>query len=252
MIDHIKPLVQRFFNKRGFEIVRMSTGLRPEEAATIELAKPHTAASLGRNLGMLDAVRYVHENGIPGAIVECGVWRGGSMMIAAKLLKDLGDTSRELYLYDTFEGMSAPTDADVMFDGTKAAAVLNEADKQEGVENYWCYAGVEFVRKNMLLTGYPSERMHFVKGKVEDSIPKTLPGKIALLRLDTDWYESTAHELRHLYPLLVPGGPLIIDDYGHWEGAKRAVDEYFATLKPRPFLSRLDYTGRLAIKPQSP
>jgi hypothetical protein len=170
-------------------------------------------------------------------------------MVAAYTLMDLGDTSRELYLFDTFEGMSAPTEKDVMFDGTKAQDVLNPNEKKEGVDNYWCIAGVENVRKNILSTGYPAERIHLVKGKVEETIPNNAPEKIALLRLDTDWYESTKHELEHLYPRLAPNGVLIIDDYGHWVGAKQAVDEYFATLKLKPFLSRLDYTGRLVIKP---
>jgi len=75
-----------------------------------------------------------------------------------------------------------------------------------------------------------------------------MPGKIALLRLDTDWYESTAHELKHLYPLLVPGGVIIIDDYGHWEGARKAVDEYITAEKLPLLLNRIDYTGRIGIK----
>jgi hypothetical protein len=88
-----------------------------------------------------------------------------------------------------------------------------------------------------------------VKGKVEDTIPRAAPKQIALLRLDTDWYESTYHELKHLYPRLVPGGVLILDDYGHWEGARRAVDQYFEEERIRLFLHRIDYAGRLAIKP---
>ena len=73
-----------------------------------------------------------------------------------------------------------------------------------------------------------------------------MPERIALLRIDTDWYESTRHELVHLYPRLSPGGVLIIDDYGHWQGARKAVDEYF---QAGLFLNHIDYTGRLAIKP---
>ncbi len=100
----------------------------------------------------------------------------------------------------------------------------------------------------MASTGYPEERLHFVKGKVEETIPGDLPGKIALLRLDTDWYESTRHELEHLWPLLVPGGVLIIDDYGHWAGARRAVDEFFADRVDAPLLNRVDYTARVGVK----
>jgi O-methyltransferase len=85
-------------------------------------------------------------------------------------------------------------------------------------------------------------------GKVEDTFPKDTPDKIAILRLDTDWYESTRHELIHLYPKLSIGGVLIIDDYGHWEGARKAVDEYINDNTLRILLNRIDYTGRIAVK----
>ena len=104
------------------------------------------------------------------------------------------------------------------------------------------------VRELVLSTGYPAERLHLVHGPVEETLPARAPEEIALLRLDTDWYESTRHELVHLYPRLADGGVLIIDDYGHWEGARRAVDEYFATEAPSLMLNRVDYTARIAIK----
>ena len=100
----------------------------------------------------------------------------------------------------------------------------------------------------MAQSGYPSEKLHFVRGPVEETIPDCVPEQIALLRLDTDWYESTKHELLHLFPRLQPGGVLIVDDYGHWQGAQRAVDEYFGTEHPPLFLSRIDYAARIAIK----
>lgn len=244
----LKAIIRKLLNSLGFDIVRMATQFAPDEIAIMKKIEGLTATGPGRIVGLLDAVKYVTANRIEGAIVECGVWRGGSVMAALYALKDLGDTAREIYLYDTFEGMSAPTEKDVMFDGTPAKALLMEGERKEGVDNYWCYAGVDSVRNNLLQTGYPAERYHFVKGKVEDTLPKYLPGKIALLRLDTDWYESTRQELIHLYPLLAEGGVLILDDYGHWQGARKAVDEYFAGLGFHPFLSRLDYTGRLFVK----
>jgi hypothetical protein len=91
--------------------------------------------------------------------------------------------------------------------------------------------------------------VNLVKGPVESTIPATIPDQLAILRLDTDWYESTKHELDHLYPRLVSGGILIIDDYGHWQGARQAVDEYFARQNLKPLLSRIDYTCRIMIKP---
>ena len=96
--------------------------------------------------------------------------------------------------------------------------------------------------------GYPAERIHFVQGKVEETIPRVLPERIALLRLDTDWYESTRHELIHLYPKLCAGGVLVLDDYGHWQGSRKAVDEWMAQTGTRMLLNRVDYTGRIAVK----
>ena len=104
------------------------------------------------------------------------------------------------------------------------------------------------VRETLLSTGYPSERLHLVRGPVEETLPTGAPAQLSLLRLDTDWYESTAHELRHLYPRLSTGGVLIIDDYGHWEDARRAVDEYFDSEAAPLLLNRIDYTGRVAVK----
>jgi hypothetical protein len=244
-----KVAVQRILNSMGYDVVRYATNFTPAELATMEKVKGLTAAGPGRMVGLMDAVNYIVRNRIEGACVECGVWRGGSTMIAAYTLLELGDTSRDLYLYDTFEGMSPPTDKDVMFDGTTAKRLLDTSEPKEGLDNYWCIASVENVRKNIVCTGYPEKQIHLIKGKVEDTIPQQAPERIALLRLDTDWYESTKHELVHLYPRLVPNGVLIIDDYGHWKGAREAVDEYFATLKLKPLLNRLDYTGRLVIKP---
>jgi hypothetical protein len=232
-----KLWIQRFLNKRGYTILRYATELADDELATMESVKGLTATGPQRIVGLMDAVKYIVANRIEGAVVECGVWRGGSIMAAARTLIEAGDDKRDLYLFDTF-------------DGTKADSLLVPGQRKEDMDNYWCYAGMESVRKNMLSTGYPEARIHMIPGKVEDTLPQQAPERIALLRLDTDWYESTRHELIHLYPRLAPHGVLIIDDYGHWEGARRAVDEYFAGLKPRPFLNRMDYSGRLVVKPQ--
>ena len=102
----------------------------------------------------------------------------------------------------------------------------------------FAHASLEDVRANVALAGVPSERVRYVDGKVEDTIPQDVPDRIALLRLDTDWYESTLHELGHLWIALLPGGVLIIDDYGHWQGARQAVDEFFAGRDDAPMLTR--------------
>ncbi len=167
-------------------------------------------------------------------------------MAAALTLLECNDTDRQIYLYDTYEGMPMPTDRDHAVGGDSAAGLLAQTPRGTGI---WCEADIEDVQHNLFSTGYPRANLHFVRGKVEDTLPRVAPAQIALLRLDTDWYESTRHELAHLYPRLTPGGVLIVDDYGHWKGARQATDEFQATLPAPLFLHRIDYTGRIAIKP---
>jgi hypothetical protein len=215
--------------------------------AIIERVAPFTMTSPERLASLCQAVAYIVKGGIDGDIVECGVWKGGSMMAAALALKHLGDTNRSLYLFDTFDGMSEPTGADVEATTKETAETLLQTSRKG--ESVWAYSTIEEVHRNLSTAAYPDERICLVKGKVEDTIPYNFPGPIALLRLDTDWYESTRHELLHLYPLLANRGVLIIDDYGHWEGARRAVDEYMDAEHLSLLLNRIDYTGRIAIKP---
>ena len=203
--------------------------------------------SVERLYALYKAVEYLCAAKIPGSFVECGVWRGGSMMCAALSLMRAGDTSRPLYLYDTFEGMVSPEAIDVDLTGQPASAQL--ATEQRGADSHiWAYSPLDAVRENIASTGYPASMVHYVKGPVEETIPGTMPDSIALLRLDTDWYASTRHELQHLFPRLVKGGVLIIDDYGHWQGARRAVDEYFAGGDVKILLNRIDYTGRIGVR----
>ena len=247
----MKSLIKKALNRFGLDVVsyvppddlelKSFPDLSEEERQIVSSVKPFTMTSVERIVSLINAVSYISENKVEGDIAECGVWRGGSMMTVALTLLAHKDTSRELFLYDTYEGMSAPTDFDKSFDGVSAEwQMRQEAGK-------WCYASIEDVRENILSTGYPKDKIHLVKGKVEETIPQTLPEKLSLLRLDTDWYESTKHELKHLFPLLAPEGILVIDDYGHWQGARRAVDEYFAEQNRKIYLHRIDYTGRIAV-----
>jgi O-methyltransferase len=212
----------------------------------IDRVRPYTMTSAERLYALIQALKYIVRAGIQGDIVECGVWKGGSMMAAALTLLALGDTSRELYLFDTFEGMSQPTEEDIDVYGRPASRLL--ASKRRVTEATRAFAPEDAVRSNLATVGYPSERLNFVKGQVEKTIPSHAPPQIALLRLDTDWYDSTRHELIHLLPRLSVGGVLIVDDYGHWRGAKHAVDEYLAEQRISLLLNRIDYTGRIAIK----
>lgn len=227
----------------GFDPV---ADIGPTDRLIYEQIKPFTMTSIERVANVVASVEYLCRNQIEGDIVECGVWRGGCMMAAALALMRQGDRSRRIFLCDTFEGMSAPTEEDRSYDGIAAQTLLNETPKGEGV---WCEASIEDVKANLASTGYPAENLAFIKGKIEHTIPDDRIGRIALLRLDTDWYESTRHEFEHLYPKLAPHGVCIVDDYGHWAGARQATDEYFAKQPFKPMLSRIDYTGRMIIKP---
>ena len=168
------------------------------------------------------------------------------MMAVALTLLRLGVTDRDLYLYDTFTGMTAPSDEDVRRSGERAADLLAEQSRSSDI---WAIAAIEDVREAVLSVGYPEERIHFVQGPVEETLPASAPEQIALLRLDTDWYSSTKHELVHLFPRLTTGGVLILDDYGYWQGARRAVDEYLTENSLRLLLNRIDNTARIALKP---
>jgi O-methyltransferase len=209
--------------------------------------KPYTMTSPERLFSLYQSVQYLVKNNIPGDFVECGVWKGGSSMMIAKVLQWMGIDNRTIWMYDTYEGMSAPTHEDKDYTGKEADRLLNASDKSDS-NSVWCYSALEEVQVNMHNTGYNESLIKYVKGKVEDSIPGQIPASIALLRLDTDWYSSTYHEMRFLYPLLEYKGILIIDDFGHWEGAKKAILQYFSENNLNPLINRIDHTGRIVQK----
>lgn len=208
--------------------------------------KPYTMTTIERMYSLYKATEYIIRNDILGDMVECGVWRGGSSMLMAHVLLKMGIMDRKIYLYDTYSGMTKPTDIDVRFNGEKAyERWLGNQDKDI---NKWAYAPFEEVKKNLFLTGYPKKNLIFVKGDVKNTIPNIMPNKISILRLDTDWYESTYHELYYLFPKLSIGGIIISDDYGAWKGAREAVDKYFKENNINILLNRIDQAGRIGIK----
>lgn len=249
----LKRLAKRAFAALGYE-VRRAGGFpqvpeySPEDRALVESVSEFTMTTAENRWATLKAARYVHAAGLPGAVVECGVWRGGMMMVAAKALLAL-NAPRDLWLFDTFAGMTKPTAHDTHDGGVPA--LPSWAADQRGGRNDWCYASADDVRRNLASTGYPMERVRLVEGPVETTLrSKELPDAISVLRLDTDFYESTAAELEVLYPRLAPGGVLIVDDYGHWSGARKAVDEYLARTGEALLLLPIDAAGaRLALKP---
>ena len=220
----------------------------PADVDTVETVWRYTVTSPERIYALIRGVEHIHVNNIPGDIVECGVWRGGSMMTVARTLLALGVENRMLWLYDTFAGMTRPGPEDVDLHGLAARDEFERRRISED-RSTWAMASLSDVHENVASTGYPDSQVRMVEGPVERTIPASIPARIALLRLDTDWYASTAHELQFLYPRLARGGVLIVDDYGHWRGSGKATDEYLASLDPRPFLHRIDYSARMIVKP---
>ena len=229
----------RLFGMEAYKPGKFPKDFDAEAIATIEAVTPYTMIGRERLFALITGIRHIAKHKIQGAVVECGVWRGGAMGAAALTLKALGE-QRDMYLFDTFEGMSIPTEEDKTFGGGDAMEEFLE--KRTGEESSdWCMASLEDVQANLTRLGLDTNDFHFVKGMVEDTIPDGAPqGDIALLRLDTDWYKSTKHEMDHLFPKLMPGGVLIIDDYGDWEGARQAVDEYLDAHNIRMLLTRVD------------
>lgn len=196
----------------------------------IEAALPYTKTSRKRLLAMARACQQIDADAVDGDVVECGVWRGGNIILARML-----SPSRFCWLYDTFEGMRNPSE----FDVNRSGVAIQEGKAAVSLEQ---------VKNNFRQTGtYDKSRLRFIAGKVEETLLEedNIPNRIALLRLDTDWYHSTRIELEKLWPRLQPGGILIIDDYGHWLGARKAVDDFFCNSVP---LTRIDYTAVMTVK----
>ncbi len=251
LLEKFKNVIKNLLSKSKYEIrLRRPSDFSEFEQNLIQKVSPYTMTEPEKVYAFIHAVRYVINAKIKGDIVECGVWRGGSMMAAALTLLDMGVQNKNLFLYDTYEGMPSPSTEDVsVISGETAESDLKKFKKDEKLANIHAYASLDSVKKNVLSTNYPREHVHFIKGLVEHTIPEKAPKDIAILRLDTDWYSSTHHTMTHLFPRLARGGILILDDYGHWQGAKKAVDEYIkAQGINNIYLARINYSCRVAVK----
>lgn len=238
--------VRAGLGRAGYDLVRRDADPEwpydydDDAKALFQRVRPYTLTSHERILDLRQTVRHLVDAGVPGAFVECGVWKGGSMLAAALTLLDRGAADRDLWLYDTYELMPPPTDRDRDVWGQQVS------DFYEDFLANPFYANVPETAVEALLVGagYPREHLRIVKGMVEDTVPAQAPEQIALLRLDTDFYESTRHELAHLLPRVVVGGVVIVDDYGHFMGSKDATDECLAAAGVPTLLHRIDWTGR--------
>ena len=223
----------------------------PVEANSFEIDLIHDCSLLSmtgesRMWALIKACEHVKNCGIKGDFVECGVWKGGNLVLMAKMIERLG-LDKNVVGFDTFDGMSEPTDYDVAWDGEKSRDLMSKSEKNKDIENIHCVSPLDEVTNNINAKGV-KDMPQLVQGKVEDTLKeiKNVPNRISILRLDTDFYESTKVELEELFPRLQSGGVLIIDDYGHHMGAKKAVDEYFADQKI--WMHQVDYSCRLMLK----
>ncbi|MET0196772.1 MAG: TylF/MycF/NovP-related O-methyltransferase [Rhodococcus fascians] len=264
MRDQIIRTVKSGLARYGYELVR-STGdsaiveveveveheFPPDfdEAtkATARRVEGYTMTSPEKIYALCHAVRHIVQYDVPGAIVECGVWRGGSMMAVATTLLEMDAAPRDLYLFDTFEGMPEPTEHDVDLHGVSVLDRWNSQRHNRLVPRE-ARASIGDVRQAMGSVGYDPSRIHFIKGMVEDTIPAEAPEEIALLRLDTDYYESTRHEMFELYPRVASGGVLIVDDFGHFKGSEKGVREFIDQTGEQILLHRIDYSARVGVK----
>jgi hypothetical protein len=255
----IKDRAKRFLRHRGYQLARIPD----PNAIPQDLSDRFVETMKGmQNIGGFEmkqhttyaAVEYVVKSGIPGDLIECGVYQGRQVLMMAETLKSYGVTDRDIYLYDTFSGQVRPSIEDYKDRANPEASYQANLARWEkgqitGASKSWKVATVDEVRANVYRSGYPHERFHFIEGDVRQTLPNDRHARIALLRLDTDWYESTKHELDCFYEKLVIGGVLIIDDYGRWRGCRKAVDEFVATLGSRaPLLARTGGSERVCIK----
>ena len=250
MVDWIAKLrreVSRPF--RGSAPPAIPLDFSPFQKQLVNKVRGYTMTSPERIAVLESAVRHLVGNRFPGAFVECGLAKGGSSMAMAYTLLDMSVSDRDFYLYDTFEGMPEPEVVDRGRYG-EAAVLSWRKHRRRSKRDSWIEHDLEEVRANLLMTGYPEARLHFVKGMVEQTLATAAPeGAIALLRLDTDWYSSTRAELDHLFPKLVRGGIMIIDDYFRWTGARKAVDDYVTEHNVPIFWARIDDAAVVGVKP---
>jgi O-methyltransferase len=247
----VENAIETITHRLGLSVTRYGTfpkDFAAEDISIIRSVEPYTMSNRERIYSLIQAVKYITKGNVIGDVVECGVWKGGSMMAVANTLLTQRDSHRHLYLFDTFEGMPEPDTVDVsVFSGE--ASTRFAAMKTGESSSTWACVSLDEVKKSMYSTGYPVTKMHFVKGLVEETIPKEAPAHISLLRLDTDFYSSTHHELIHLFPRLSRGGVIIFDDYASWLGSRKATDEYIAENGIAILLQRTDTAGaRLGIK----
>ena len=248
--------IKKILYRSGFSLTRIAKDsnapieLNQEENRIIHYVRANNLSMCStQNLQQTAiACKYIALNDIPGDFVECGVYKGGNALIAAKIF-DMYKINKKVYLFDTFTGMTKPTKYDLRT-SDKKPMLFKYLSLQQKNHTDWAYTSIEEVKENFKKVNLLKDNVIFVKGEVEKTLNQhiNIPKAISFLRLDTDWYKSTKKELDILYSKLVFGGILVIDDYGYFDGARKAVDEYFKKHPPAPFLSLIDNGARIGVK----
>ena len=252
-MNKISEAIKNFLNRYNFKIEHANSWYKRNEHRIAEISNDElkilkeitnfSMSTPANHWAIIQSLKHIKENDIKGDIVECGVWRGGNLILFKKIIDKL-NLEKKIFAFDTFEGMPEPGKEDFDLKNINAEKIYKNYKKKD---LKWCFSNIDEVKSNVskfFKNDY--KNFNFIEGKVEETLmyEENLPQSISLLRLDTDFYDSIKKSLEVLYPRLVKGGVLIIDDYGQWKGARKAVDEYFKT---KPFLFYVDHTCRLFI-----
>ena len=252
MITFIKKKIQKSLNKFGYEIVNKNqtiVELSNDDKNLINLVNKYSMTPKIRIYNLLQSLRHLKHKNVKGDYVECGVWKGGNLILFKKFLENekVIEEVKSIYGFDTFEGMTEPDENDFQITNKIKAKDLFKTDTNKS-SHLWGICKIDDVKNNLSKNLKDIDNINLIKGPVEQtlSIKENIPDCISLLRLDTDFYISTKKELEVLYERVSPGGIIIIDDYGHWAGSKKAVDEFFKN--KYVWMHYVDYACRLIIK----
>ena len=176
--------------------------------------RDHTMVDVPRLKLLYDLTKELDSQGIPGDLVTCGVYRGGSSAVLAGANRK-SDVQRNSWLFDSFEGLPEPTQR-------------NGFEAQETYHKGWCTASEDEVRQLFACLGFMNSNVHIVKGWFQDTLPFAPIRQIALLHIDADWYNSVSICLTTLFDRVRPNGVIVLDDYGTWEGCRNATNDFFS------------------------
>jgi O-methyltransferase len=257
-MNRIAKTVNSISKKFGYRLIKIEksnwsdgfVGISKFEKSILNICSQYSMTGFERMYFLIKAIEQIKNNKIQGDFVECGVWKGGNLILFQKMIEKF-KLKKKIYAFDTFEGMTAPQKVDQTFLGESSIAIFKKLKRKKidpKKNTVMAECSIEDVKNNFRKNTNNNKNLICIKGPVEKTlqIKKNLPKKISILRLDTDWYQSTKIELIKLFPLVEKKGIIIIDDYGYWKGARKAVDEYFKNKNLTMF--KIDFTGRLIIK----